>query len=350
MDSNIFTTTEAAAVVAAIDEKSTDQQSSSIVPANSYHNNNNNNINDTLTTVIEMESVPEQSISVAINDDDDNEDSNRHNINDQVEEDDDDGDDENQKWNEETNNGNSHIQDTVNKIMNNETFVQLRQVLKQAMMRSGRYILLYFFSSISMTLFVKYTVSYSKISFPLTLLGTQHAVNTVFCYMLVWYMENRRYMKQVQLSKSVSSSGSSSSEESNNHQSMVVPQRRRILKWETLKQMVPFGVMSAVDYGLSNLSFLFITVTLYTMVKCSSPVFVLLTSFFAKIESPKKFLILSIVIMSLGVGLATGSSVDFHWIGFLFVLCASVVSGLRLVYVQTVLQSDDRVSSMVAGR
>ncbi|XP_078491033.1 solute carrier family 35 member C2 [Ciona intestinalis] len=59
------------------------------------------------------------------------------------------------------------------------------------------------------------------------------------------------------------------------------------LDWKTYASKVFLtGVASALDIGLSNWSFVFITVSLYTMVKSSAIIFILGFSILLRIEKP----------------------------------------------------------------
>jgi solute carrier family 35 protein C2 len=179
----------------------------------------------------------------------------------------------------------------------------------------GKFIFFYFLSSIGLTLFIKYNVSVTRMGYPLLLLSLQHAFNFALCSVfLAMFRTNAQ-----------------------NACNIHVPQS---LSWSLFKQIIPFGVLTGLEYSLSNSSFFFISITLYTMVKCSSPIFVMLTSFVAGIEKVRKLLMLAIILISLGVGMAAAGSVDFKWSGFLLVLIASVISGFRLVYVQILLQKE----------
>jgi len=101
---------------------------------------------------------------------------------------------------------------------------------------------------------------------------------------------------------------------------------------------VPCGVVTALDIGLSNLSLVRITLTFYTMVKSSTPVFVLGWAYIFKIERITLPLIGVIVIIAAGEFLTVYGEVDFDRKGFILCLCASMLSGLRWTLVQSMLQ------------
>ena len=104
---------------------------------------------------------------------------------------------------------------------------------------------------------------------------------------------------------------------------------------------VPCGVVTALDVGLSNLSLVKISLTFYTMVKSSTPIFVLGWAYIFKIERITLPLIGVILIIAMGELLTVYGEVEFSRYGFTLCLCASVLSGLRWTLVQTLLQSLD---------
>eukprot|EP00123_Amoebidium_parasiticum_P016755 comp23570_c3_seq1/m.39910 comp23570_c3_seq1/g.39910 ORF comp23570_c3_seq1/g.39910 comp23570_c3_seq1/m.39910 type:complete len:424 (-) comp23570_c3_seq1:47-1318(-) len=116
--------------------------------------------------------------------------------------------------------------------------------------------------------------------------------------------------------------------------------RRPVLTPEHyFKMALPTGAASALDVGLGNASLLYITISLYTICKSTSIVFLLLFAFCFKLEQPRWSLTLVIVCIAAGVLLFTyGGDVDFDLLGFLLVMCATVMSGLRWVLTQAMLQ------------
>ncbi|KAI8393544.1 triose-phosphate transporter family-domain-containing protein [Radiomyces spectabilis] len=76
------------------------------------------------------------------------------------------------------------------------------------------------------------------------------------------------------------------------------------------------------------------------MVKSSTPIWVLLFSFLFGFEKPRFLLIAIILVMVLGVVLTVEGERKFDVMGFLLVLVAAVVSGLRWNLTQLLLQQD----------
>eukprot|EP00529_Nitzschia_sp_RCC80_P023639 CAMPEP_0113489642 /NCGR_PEP_ID=MMETSP0014_2-20120614/26634_1 /TAXON_ID=2857 /ORGANISM="Nitzschia sp." /LENGTH=457 /DNA_ID=CAMNT_0000383385 /DNA_START=331 /DNA_END=1701 /DNA_ORIENTATION=+ /assembly_acc=CAM_ASM_000159 len=103
----------------------------------------------------------------------------------------------------------------------------------------------------------------------------------------------------------------------------------------------PCGLVTALDVGLSNLSMVTITLTFYTMVKSSTPVFVLGWAYLFGIEKITWSLIGVIVVIALGEFLTVFGEAEFVIHGFLLCLSASILSGARWTLVQKNLQSMD---------
>ncbi|EFC39088.1 predicted protein [Naegleria gruberi] len=122
----------------------------------------------------------------------------------------------------------------------------------------------------------------------------------------------------------------------------AVPNNKEIyshlFNWNSFKSLAPFGVLTGFDYACSTLGLKFITISLYTMLKSSVPVFVMIISFICKMEKVKFILIISIVLISIGVGMTSKGTIHFDIIGFVLVMVAVVFTALRLVIAQYVLQ------------
>lgn len=117
-------------------------------------------------------------------------------------------------------------------------------------------------------------------------------------------------------------------------------ERVAIMTWrEWAKISIPCGLVTALDVGLSNLSLVRITLTFYTMVKSSTPVFVLGWAYIFKIERITLPLIGVILVIATGELLTVYGEVEFDRLGFVLCLVASVLSGLRWTLVQTLLQN-----------
>jgi solute carrier family 35 protein C2 len=122
------------------------------------------------------------------------------------------------------------------------------------------------------------------------------------------------------------------------------------MPWKTyLCVAVPCGLVTALDVGFSNLAMVRITITFYTMVKSSAPIFVVISAFIFGLEKMSWSLISTVLIISVGECITVMGEVQFDLIGFLLVLAAAVLSGMRWTLVQLQLESlEPRLKSSFA--
>lgn len=116
------------------------------------------------------------------------------------------------------------------------------------------------------------------------------------------------------------------------------------------KFMIPTAVATAGDIGLSNISFRFVPLTVYTIVKSSSIAFVLLFSCIFKLEKFRWKLGGIVMVMFLGVVLMVykptasenNQATDQGTLifGTILVMGSSCLSGLRWVYTQLILKEN----------
>ncbi|EJS42457.1 ymd8p [Saccharomyces arboricola H-6] len=129
-----------------------------------------------------------------------------------------------------------------------------------------------------------------------------------------------------------------------------VLRRENSFNWSFfLKFLVPTAIASAGDIGLSNVSFQYVPLTIYTIIKSSSIAFVLLFGCIFKLERFHWKLALSVIIMFGGVALMvfnpnassyTDNKQSLVIFGSLLVLASSCLSGLRWVYTQLLLRNN----------
>ncbi|OMJ08416.1 putative sugar phosphate/phosphate translocator [Smittium culicis] len=103
-------------------------------------------------------------------------------------------------------------------------------------------------------------------------------------------------------------------------------------------KVLPCSLASALDIGLSNLSLKTITLTFYTMCKSSVIIFVLFFAFAFGLERVRFSLILVVLIISFGVLLMVSGEVDFVLVGFIQVIAASAMSGVRWSMTQVLIE------------
>lgn len=104
---------------------------------------------------------------------------------------------------------------------------------------------------------------------------------------------------------------------------------------------IPCGLVTALDVGLSNLSLVRITITFFTMIKSSSPIWVILSAFLFGLEKITCSLLTVGGLIVIGELLTAFGEVDFDLIGFFLCLTAAVCSGIRWTLVQFKLNTLD---------
>ncbi|ENN72230.1 hypothetical protein YQE_11093, partial [Dendroctonus ponderosae] len=102
--------------------------------------------------------------------------------------------------------------------------------------------------------------------------------------------------------------------------------------------VAPTGVFSGIDIGFSNWGLELITVSLYTMTKSTTIVFILFFSILFKLEKKSWSLVIIVLMITAGLILFTYKSTQFNFFGFILLLIASISSGLRWTCMQLLLQ------------
>lgn len=111
------------------------------------------------------------------------------------------------------------------------------------------------------------------------------------------------------------------------------------LPWrDYVLEVSPTGIASALDIGLSNWSFEFITISLYTMTKSTSVIFILIFAIVFKLEKLSIPIVAIVLSISTGLFMFTYESTQFDLKGFTLVLIASALSGIRWTTAQKVTQ------------
>jgi solute carrier family 35, member C2 len=117
-------------------------------------------------------------------------------------------------------------------------------------------------------------------------------------------------------------------------------ERIRSMSWiQYFGTALPCGLVTSGDIGLSNLSLVSISITFYTMVKASTPIFVLAWAYVFGIERITCSLLVVVMIIAMGEFLTVMGEVDFQLKGFILCLVASMMSGARWTLVQLKLQT-----------
>lgn len=115
--------------------------------------------------------------------------------------------------------------------------------------------------------------------------------------------------------------------------------RRINLPWQNIiySIMVP-GMASGVDIGLSNWALSLISISLVTMTKSTTIIFILGFSLLFKLEKKSWSLVGIVVMIAGGLAMFTYKSTQFGVLGFILCLLASFASGIRWTMTQLIMQ------------
>ncbi|CAH6719804.1 putative nucleotide-sugar transporter Ymd8p [[Candida] jaroonii] len=119
-----------------------------------------------------------------------------------------------------------------------------------------------------------------------------------------------------------------------------------------IKQFIPCSIASAGDIGLSNVSIIYISLSLYTMLKTSSLMFVLIFGLIFKLEKFNWRLIIIVMVMTFSVLMMVSPNnsedhKDNNSFGVFLVLLASVMSGLRWSFTQLLLKNNPHTPNTI---
>lgn len=114
---------------------------------------------------------------------------------------------------------------------------------------------------------------------------------------------------------------------------------RIVLDWRTsIRKILPTGLASGIDIGFSNWGLELVQISLYTMTKSTTIVFILIFAILLKLEKKSWSLAAIVVMISGGLFLFTYKSTHFDALGFSFLLFASLSSGIRWSFAQVIMQ------------
>ncbi|QUC18284.1 uncharacterized protein UV8b_02525 [Ustilaginoidea virens] len=200
-----------------------------------------------------------------------------------------------------------------------------RNVIKSLVI-NGVFILLWYFFSLSISLYNKWMFDKDLLNFafPLFTTATHMLVQFGLSALVLTFVPSLR--PQV----AHNSNGERSRHESDSQGSVMS-------KMFYLTRIGPCGAATSLDIGLGNTSLKFISLTFYTMCKSSSLAFVLIFAFVFRLETPTWRLVAIIAAMTLGVILMVFGEVEFKLGGFVLVISAAFFSGLRWALTQILL-------------
>lgn len=182
-------------------------------------------------------------------------------------------------------------------------------IWKQAARTLGL-VAVYFLTSIGLTFYQSSLLK--KIKFPLTIVAIHFLIKLV----LAWFCRQLY--------------------------SLVSGQPRVSIGWSGLLGRVGLvAVFASLDIGLSQSSFQYIQVALYTVTKSTSIIFILFFAIILGLEKKHWSLVFIVSLIASGLVMFTYKSTDFSVIGFSMVLSASFLSGIRWTLSQLIMQKSN---------
>lgn len=184
----------------------------------------------------------------------------------------------------------------------------------------GSFILLYYLISVTLSMFNTQVLGKSRMNFPFP-------IYAAVIYDLIQFSLAATIMTIVALAKK-------------RKESAVGPIKayKQLGSDRYWKVIVPCAIAAGLDIALSNCSLKHISLSFYTMVKSSSPMFILIFAFVFRLEKLSWSLGLIVGVIGLGTLLTVYNPASFNLIGFVLVFSAAVMSGIRWALTQLIIE------------
>ncbi|KAK3989816.1 triose-phosphate transporter family-domain-containing protein [Cladorrhinum sp. PSN332] len=106
-----------------------------------------------------------------------------------------------------------------------------------------------------------------------------------------------------------------------------------------LRAIVPIGFFFSLSLICGNLTYLYLSVAFIQMLKATTPVAVLISSWALGVSTPNLKVFLNVSVIVVGVVIASIGEIKFVWIGFIYQIFGIAFEALRLTMVQRLLSS-----------
>lgn len=114
-----------------------------------------------------------------------------------------------------------------------------------------------------------------------------------------------------------------------------------------VKAIAPIGVFFSLSLVFGNMTYLYLNVSFIQMLKATAPVAVLLATWAYGLGEPNLKTFGNIMIIVVGVGLASFGEIKFVVIGVVFQMGAICCEAVRLVMIQRLLSGDFKMDPLV---
>ncbi|KAL5600991.1 hypothetical protein BROUX41_005822 [Berkeleyomyces rouxiae] len=115
-----------------------------------------------------------------------------------------------------------------------------------------------------------------------------------------------------------------------------------------MRGIVPIGVCFSLSLICGNMTYLYLSVSFIQMLKATTPVVVLLSSWAMGNTQPKLSVLLNVSVIVLGVIVASFGEIEFVLIGFVYQILGIVFEALRLTMVEKLLSGEYKMDPLVS--
>jgi solute carrier family 35 protein C2 len=165
------------------------------------------------------------------------------------------------------------------------------------------------------------------------LVGKEHGISGKGAFPAPFFMSSVQFGFQHLIARCLLSTG-------------LVKRKGEDLTWDKyIRSVVPNGIATGLDIGFSNYSLVFITLSFYVMCKSTTPLFLLTFAIAWGIEKPSWSLAAVVSVISCGLLLLVAGETKFDLLGFILVMSAAALAGLRWTITQILLQGHKHEAS-----
>ncbi|KAI9136179.1 TPT-domain-containing protein [Paraphysoderma sedebokerense] len=132
------------------------------------------------------------------------------------------------------------------------------------------------------------------------------------------------------------------------HTNMLPAAKNSTMTWDKYtRTVVPIGIFFSGSLIFNNKAYLHLSVAFIQMLKAATPIVVLLFSFIAGLKEPNLRLFLNVLLVVVGVAIASYGELEFRMTGFIYQLIGLLFESARLVLVQKLMTDKmDPLSSL----
>ncbi|RGP79965.1 triose phosphate 3-phosphoglycerate phosphate translocator [Fusarium longipes] len=116
----------------------------------------------------------------------------------------------------------------------------------------------------------------------------------------------------------------------------ALPLSRRLY----VRTILPIGVLYSASLVFSNIVYLYLSVSFIQMLKATGPVCTLIASWAWGVAQPDGKTFGNVMIIVVGVAIASFGEIEFSMWGFIFQMCGTVAEAVRVVMIQVMLSAE----------